>query len=205
MLNTTDPDEGVKVIYRGGQRCRKRNTPEVIKKTNETWSDIDRQVELHLKCDRDMGQSADSTFTDLINSGATVQVEEKPPPDECVYVVQWRTPHACPYGSGYAKLSFAPPSYVAPAAASASGGWMGWLFQWCLLLVGLLIFVAFALSLPSLNKRYQQYQRGDFLSFGEFVGYAVGDVHVKLRSLLGGGGTKGGLPTMGSREHQHMI
>merc|ERR1711934_1055006 len=51
FMNASDPTEGVKVIYRGGQKCRKRNTPEVIKKTNETWKDIERQVELHLICD----------------------------------------------------------------------------------------------------------------------------------------------------------
>merc|ERR1711934_1089640 len=180
MLNTSNPDQGVKVLYHGGQRCRKRNTPEVIKKTNETWQDIERQVELHLECGREMA----SSLTDYINSGATVQVEEKPPPDECVYVVRWRTPHACPYGGGYERFSGTATGF---STGGGSGGdsWFWFLVKWVILAGIAFVVVVSVLCLPSAKKRFAQYQRGDFLSFGEFVGYLLGDIHVKMKSMLG--------------------
>jgi len=80
---------------------------------------VDREVQLELVCDREMGTNDGATMTDLINSGATINVEEKSPPDECQYVIRWRTQHACPYGGGYAKVS--------QGSLPTSGGtWFGW-------------------------------------------------------------------------------
>eukprot|EP00658_Telonema_sp_P-2_P030448 TRINITY_DN22990_c0_g1_i5.p1 TRINITY_DN22990_c0_g1~~TRINITY_DN22990_c0_g1_i5.p1 ORF type:complete len:167 (-),score=59.20 TRINITY_DN22990_c0_g1_i5:73-573(-) len=96
LLNETNPEDGVRLTYKGGSSCRKRNTPEVIKETNETWKDTERIFEIELECDRQLGADANSFITDLINSGATIQVEERSPPDECHYIMRWRSQYACP-------------------------------------------------------------------------------------------------------------
>lgn len=198
FINKSDPEEGVKVLYRGGQKCRKRNTPEVIKETNETWRDVDREVEIQLMCDREMGISDDVAMTDLINSGATINVEEKSPPDECQYVVRWRTQHGCPQGGSYAKVSSGGPVYA--SGPNQSGGWLWWLFRMIFMSLCGVVVVVLVLSMGQIKKRFQQYQQGNFLGFGDFLGYVVGDVSVRMRQLIGGGGSAGGaLPTMSPR------
>jgi len=211
FINESDPEEGVMVAYRGGQRCRKRNTPEVIKTTNETWTDVERVVELKLQCDREMGQNSETAVTDLINSGATIQVEEKSPPDECQYVITWRTPHACPYGSGYAKVVAADVPAAAMQTANSGGGgggWVWWIFKMSVICGSVLTVVVLVLCLPVVKKRITQYQRGDFNSFGDFLSYLFGDIHVRIRQLSSGGG--GGLPTnrhsLGhGHHHEHTV
>ena len=61
------------MVYRGGELCRTRNHPTVIKATNVTWVNVERKVELHLQCDNEMGGNTPS-LSDLINSGASIQV-----------------------------------------------------------------------------------------------------------------------------------
>lgn len=210
FLNKSNPEEGVKVTYEGGQGCRKRNTPEVIKETNETWRDAPRVVELELSCDREMGLDPAAAMTDLINSGATIQVEEKSPPDECQYVIRWRSPHACPYGSGYAPkavqsdLSSVP---LAPPAPGGGGGWLWWLMKMVVVVGSVIVVVVMVLCFSVVKKRFAQYQRGDFTGFGEFLSYLVGDVHVRVQQLIGGGvgGARGSLPTSHRGIHEHTV
>jgi len=194
LVNTSNPEEGIKVIYKGGQKCRKRNTPEVIKKTNVTWRDVEREVELHLTCDREMGSDPTAMMTDLINSGATILVEEKPPPHECNYVVRWRTRYACPIGAGYGGAAD-----IFTATSSDGGGWIWFLLKWSLILSGLFLLVIFALCRNAASKRWTQLQRGD-ISFGEFVGLFMGDVHVRMQTLTS---SSGGLPTSHRQMHMH--
>jgi len=204
FINSTDPEEGVKITYRGGQKCRKRNTPEVIKETNETWREASRVVEIQLTCDREMGLDDNNAITDLINSGATIQVEEKSPPDECEYVVQWRTPHGCPYGSGFQKAAGANAEKYSGVSMGVPGqqGWFSWLLQWGLIgFVGLLV-VLLLLCITSVKKRVSQYQRGDFNSFGDFMSYLLGDVQVRLQQLMSNNNT--GLPTS-QKSHMHSV
>jgi len=199
LLNTSNPEEGIKVVYRGGQRCRKRNTPEVIKKTNETWKDVDREVELHLFCDREMGKDPASAMTDLINSGATILVEEKPPPHECQYVVRWRTQHACPQGSGYAPITSLAYTGVS-AGGSDSWGWL--FFKWASIAFTLILVFLLLLCYTAVTKRIAQYRRGEFNSFGEFTSMLMGDIHVKIQTLMSGN-MGSGLPTQHKRMHMH--
>lgn len=189
FLNGSDPTEGLKVMYRGGQKCRKRNTPEVIKKTNETWKDIERQVELHLMCDPEMGQST----TDMINSGATVMVEEKPPPHECEYAIKWQTPHACPVGT----------SLGSSAQGGAAGGWLWFLVKWASILFAIAMGGVIVLCFNAVRTRVAQYRRGDF-GFMEFFGMLMGDVQVKMQILLSGESSSG-LPTQQRRSHMHDV
>jgi len=211
FINKSNPEEGVTVKYRGGQRCRKRNTPEVIKETNETWRDAEREVEIQLVCDREMGLSDETAMTDLINSGATINVEEKSPPDECQYVVRWRTQHGCPQGGGYAAVSSSPVYASGPGAGG--GSWFWWLVRTTFMIGCGLVVVLLVLCRGVVKKRITQYQRGDFLGFGDFLGYLLGDVQVRLQQLLGSGGG-GGLPSnmsmgggmrMGNLPHEHSV
>lgn len=209
FLNKSDPEEGVKIMYRGGQKCRKRNTPEVIKETNETWRDADREVELWLKCDREMGLDPSAAVTDLINSGATIQVEEKSPPDECQYIVQWRTPHACPYGSGFAA-KVVPQSVPSFGTGGGGGSWLWWIVKWTAISCCVLAVVLLVLCIPQLRKRVEMYQKGHVESFGQFVMLVMGDLHVRLQQLRGSRtGSRGTLPMshggMGGLGHEHTV
>jgi len=199
FINASDPEEGVVVKYKGGQYCRKRNTPEVIKETNETWRDAPREVELQLRCDRDMGTDDGNALTDLINSGATIQVEEKSPPDECQYVVQWRTQHACPYGGSYQKVKPAP---VLAGVGGSDEGWAYWMFKWTTICSGVAMVLVLMLCMPVVKKRFAQYQRGDFSGFGDFLGYLMGDVHVRLQQLMS---SSSSLPTRHNLSHEHTV
>jgi len=158
MLNASSPEDGIRLTYKGGSTCRKRQTPEIIKETNETWFDAPRVFEIELECDRQLGSDSRSFLTDLINSGATIQVEEKSPPDECHYVMRWRTQYACPI-QGHTFLAT-----------------FHTLFRWAM--IGVVCLVAFVLitNVSSFKRRYRQYASGEFNGFADLFSHIVSDI-----------------------------
>merc|ERR1719199_2189820 len=102
-----------------------------------------------------MGLNSEFGMTDLINSGATINVEEKSPPDECQYVVRWRTQYGCPYGGGYAKVSQG--TFASGGGGGSGGGsWFMWLVTMLgYLTCGLLVLIV-VLCVPVLRKRVSQ-------------------------------------------------
>jgi len=183
LLNETNPEDGVRLSYTGGQSCRKRNTPEVIKETNETWYDAPRIFDIELECDRELGTDSRSFLTDLINSGATINVEERSPPDECHYVMRWRSQYAC------------------PVQGSTMGSIGSMLFKMVLLGLTLIVVLMVLMSFSSLQKRHRQWSNGEFKSFADLLGHVVSDMTLVFRSKSrsrGGGG-------YGSKGTSHML
>eukprot|EP00656_Telonema_subtile_P011029 TRINITY_DN1540_c0_g1_i3.p1 TRINITY_DN1540_c0_g1~~TRINITY_DN1540_c0_g1_i3.p1 ORF type:complete len:188 (-),score=36.52 TRINITY_DN1540_c0_g1_i3:226-789(-) len=170
LLNASQPEDGVRLTYTGGQTCRKRNTPEVIKETNETWFDAPRVFDIELECDRELGSDSRSFLTDLINSGATIQVEEKSPPDECHYVMRWRTQYACPIQG----VTFISTFHT--------------LFRWCVIGAVCLLLFMIITNVSALKKRYRQYSNGEFNGFADFVSHVASDVFGLRGPRRGGGG-----------------
>eukprot|EP00658_Telonema_sp_P-2_P030447 TRINITY_DN22990_c0_g1_i1.p1 TRINITY_DN22990_c0_g1~~TRINITY_DN22990_c0_g1_i1.p1 ORF type:complete len:180 (-),score=49.92 TRINITY_DN22990_c0_g1_i1:166-705(-) len=175
LLNETNPEDGVRLTYKGGSSCRKRNTPEVIKETNETWKDTERIFEIELECDRQLGADANSFITDLINSGATIQVEERSPPDECHYIMRWRSQYACP---------------IQGVTLSSMGNT---LFRWLFLAAVCAIVFALIINLGAFKRRYRQFSNGEFNGFADFVTHLISDIS----------GSKPGRRS--SKQSSHMI
>jgi len=180
LLNETNPEDGVRLSYTGGQSCRKRNTPEIIKETNETWYDAPRIFDIELECDRELGTDSRSFLTDLINSGATISVEERSPPDECHYVMRWRSQYACP---------------VQGTTMSSVGTW---LFKLALAGFALVVVLMLLLSFSSLQKRHRQWKNGDFRSVSDLLGHVFSDMTVMFRSKKRSGG-------YGAKGNSHML
>ena len=104
----------------------------------------------------------------------------------------------------------------ASGPGKGGGSWFWWLVRNVFLLGCGLVVVLLVLCMGVVKKRITQYQRGDFLGFGDFLGYLVGDIQVKLQQLLGSGGG-GSLPSnmgamgmgggmrMGNLPHEHSV
>merc|ERR1711934_503426 len=161
LLNSSNPEDGIRLTYTGGQTCRKRNTPEVIKETNETWRDVGRIFEIEFECDRELGSDSRSFLTDLVNSGASIEVQERSPPDECHYIVRWRTQYGC------------------PSRGVTFGSVASMAFRWTFIgIVCVLVFVVIT-KIPTLKMRFQQWKNGNFNGGADFVSHVASDLFGK--------------------------